>query len=275
MKIGVIGVGVVGSAVLYGFLKRGVEAFGYDIGKPEFNRLNQVLKSDVVFVCVPTPSYEIGGQDLSAIHSVMKQLTEASYQGVVAIKSTTLPGTVNEIQSVYPKLRICHQPEFLRAAKAQEDFDTQVCAYVGGLAGEPVVEAYKRIGVASFVYPSPISTEILKYMNNCFLAVHVAFMNEMYDVCEKCGVEFDPIVQGALLLGKIAESHSKVPGPDGKRGFSGMCFIKDTTALLHKFGGLNTIAGAVASNRQHRPTAYDGSENVGVIKKPGGSDSPG
>jgi UDPglucose 6-dehydrogenase len=77
--------------------------------------------------------------------------------------------------------------------------------------------------------------EMAKYTANCFLATKVAFFNEIYDICKNSvhQIKFDEVVKIACLDERIADSHNKVPGPDGRRGFGGACFPKDLNALIY------------------------------------------
>ena len=68
-------------------------------------------------------------------------------------------------------------------------------------------------------------------MNNCFFATKVSFLNEMYQIAEKCNVNWEQAVDGFVADGRIGHSHLNVPGPDGKFGFGGSCFPKDVQAL--------------------------------------------
>ena len=73
---------------------------------------------------------------------------------------------------------------------------------------------------------------LTKYLRNSFLATKVAFFNEVFDLCESAGIDYNQV---KALVGedkRITHSHMQVPGPDGDRGFGGACFPKDTEALL-------------------------------------------
>ena len=94
-------------------------------------------------------------------------------------------------------------------------------------------------------------------MNNCFLATKVSFLNEMKQISEKCGADWDVAIKGFLMDSRIGQSHYQVPGPDGKLGFGGHCLPKDINALK-SFGeslglNLNTLNGVVNTNLEVRP----------------------
>jgi UDPglucose 6-dehydrogenase len=94
-------------------------------------------------------------------------------------------------------------------------------------------------------------------MNNCFFATKVSFLNEMKQVADKAGVDWDLAVEGFVRDGRIGHSHLSVPGPDGKFGFGGSCFPKDIQAMIN-FGDelnldLTTLKGAWQTNLKVRP----------------------
>ena len=70
-------------------------------------------------------------------------------------------------------------------------------------------------------------------MNNCFFATKVSFLNEMYQIADACGVDWDMAVEGFVRDGRVGHSHMNVPGPDGKFGFGGSCFPKDIQAMIN------------------------------------------
>ena len=76
------------------------------------------------------------------------------------------------------------------------------------------------------------TAEMIKYFTNCFLATKVTFANEMYDICQETGIDFDKVTEYALYDSRIGKSHLTVPGPDGDRGFGGHCFPKDIKAII-------------------------------------------
>ena len=124
---------------------------------------------------------------------------------------------------------------------------------------EPVANLYKqRFGeTISIIKTNYQTAELIKYMNNCFFATKVSFLNEMYMIAEKSGADWDMAVEGFIRDGRIGHSHLAVPGPDGKFGFGGSCFPKDMQAIISyaKTLGidLKTLSGAWETNLKVRP----------------------
>ena len=97
MKIGIVGVGIVGSAIKFGFEKLGHKVFTHDI---IYNTsIEDVKDTDVVFICVPTPSLKDGKCDVQIVNDVVSELNGIDYQGIISIKSTVEPGTTKRLQN--------------------------------------------------------------------------------------------------------------------------------------------------------------------------------
>ena len=120
MKIGVIGLGAVGYTVKSGFEELGHDVYSFDI--KDGSTLNDVLNTQVCYICVPTPQSENGACDISIVNKVVGDLNSHLYEGVIAIKSTVKPGTTKILQETYPARKICFVPEFLRERCAFTDF---------------------------------------------------------------------------------------------------------------------------------------------------------
>lgn len=228
--IGVIGLGFVGGALFDFFKQRGVRTFGYDLKYQD--DWDEVVKQPIVFLCLPTPTLPTRNQDLSPYLDVLGKLRDANFGGIGVIKSTILPGTTDYLAHQY-ELRLCHNPEFLRERTAKQDFIEQPAILLGGDEGDtkPVADFYAEHFSCPVVCTSAIQTELAKYLHNTFLATKVAWFNQFFDVCQKYDASYDEVVGMANLMGKIGENHTKVPGFENKRGYSGSCFPKDTRAF--------------------------------------------
>lgn len=248
MKLGLVGCGIVGNAFYEG-MRHAFDVVRFD-KNPSFSDGKFSELADVdgpIFVCVPTPMKSDGSCDTSIVESVVDDLARLSRQErrVVVIKSTIPPGTVAKLRSVYGKddFEIVFNPEFLTEANPVEDFKNQDRIIVGGVhwAAQLVVGVYDR------AYPNvpkiqcgSTAAEMVKYVANCFLATKVAFANEMYQICEKLGIDYNNVINIAKLDDRLGKSHWKVPGPmmssDGSgkflMGYSGSCFPKDVNALI-------------------------------------------
>ena len=240
-KIGVVGNGFVGGAVKFGFSPQvgcdaEVRVYDKNPDKSTHSLEETVNKSDFIFLSVPTP-HEDGSINIDIITSALEDINEVhdGKDNAILIRSTVIPGTTWALQQKYPQLNILFNPEFLTERSANFDFINQSRFIVGNngqqlnqMKSEQFVELIKdRFGDCVAVMETSYETaELIKYMNNCFFATKVSFMNEMYQIAEKIDANWDEAVSGFVSDGRIGHSHLGVPGHDGKFGFGGSCFPK-------------------------------------------------
>jgi len=267
-NIGVVGNGFVGSAVQFGFSPSTgcdyeVRVYDKDPSKSVDSIEETVNESEFIFLSVPTPSNKDGSMNLDIVEQALQDISDVNkYQGnIVLLRSTVTPGTTRKLQDKYPNLRIVFNPEFLTEQNAKYDFINQARIIIGGddVYSKQVGDLYRsRFGESQPVIETNWETaELIKYMSNCFFTTKISFMNEMYQIAEKCGVDWGVALDGFFRDGRVGHSHMNVPGPDGKFGFGGSCFPKDIQALIH-FGeslGLNmsTLKGTWKTNLEVRP----------------------
>lgn len=284
MNIGVIGQGFVGGAITDKFREE-FTVHAYDKlwgqvrtfsssgikGDMKFQTLYQdegtnakfvVENSDYIFVCLPTPMImDTGECDTSIVENVIKELdsyNEGGERKTVIIKSTVPPGTTTQINVETKNLNVCFSPEFLTEANAKEDFRKQDRIVIGAdFDSVPTRRMFKKVFPDADYFSMPSKdAEMVKYTANLFLATKVSFFNDMYDVCQGVGADFDGVMKAVMSDKRIGKSHHMVPGPDGDRGFGGHCFPKDTAAILYLAGMLDietpTISGAWETNENVR-----------------------
>ena len=281
-KIGIVGRGFVGSAVEFGFsAQTGCDAQVKIYDKAPLKSIHTleetVNKSDFIFLSVPTPSNPNGSMHLGILESVLQdiQLVNSRKDNIILIRSTITPGTTTKLCKKFTKLNIVFNPEFLTERSAKFDFINQSRFILGGRKRNTarVAELYKwRFGDSVPCIETNFETaEMIKYMNNCFFATKVSFMNEMYQIADKSGVDWDLAVEGFVRDGRIGHSHLAVPGPDGKLGFGGSCFPKDIQAIIN-YGNelglnMNTLKGAWNTNLEVRPERdWEKLEGRAIIK---------
>ena len=240
MLVSVIGLGFVGGSMKKSFEMKGVTVFGYDKYKIDTDKFSKCLSSDIMFLALPTQYNEdTQSYDLSSIHEVCDNLETYKYNGLVVIKSTIEPNTVNQLSASYPRLKIIHNPEFLTAATAFDDFHNQKHIVLG--KGPNVIENDVEVLVKFYAtyYPdaeisicTSLESESMKSFVNCFYAVKIQFFNELYLLCNKTGCDYNTVKDLMLKNKWINPMHTNVPGTDGKLSYGGYCFPKDTSALL-------------------------------------------
>jgi len=254
--VGVIGVGVCGTAIKTTFEKFNVPVVGYDKFKAEYPWTTEIVKTKMIFVCVPTPTIN-DLQDITALDECLSILCSSNYDGVVIIKSTILPGTTQAMSAKYLNLRLVHCPEFLTEKNALDDFMTEKNCIISGADRDcaEINNFFKEtIGERIMCYSEDYEvTELAKYMHNCYLALKVSFCNEFYSLSNKLGIHYDVVRDFTVHMGKMSKVHTQVPGPDNKFGFGGMCLPKELDAIIpwatRKGVLLNTMVGARNTNQ--------------------------
>jgi len=239
-KIGIIGNGFVGSAILHGFVLHSDDVLVHDKNPARStSTVEKIVKEcEVIFICVPTPMSSTGKIDLSIIHEVVDEIAEYdnASEKVIVIKSTVVPGTTETLAEKYSDLTFVFNPEFLTERKARLDF-INTARIVLGSDKPHGIDAVEKVYRERFPYTRVIKTDfataqLIKYMANCFFATKVSFMNEMFQVCKAVGGDWDQAIEGFVTDGRIGNSHIDVPGHDGDFGFGVKCFPKDLNAFI-------------------------------------------
>jgi UDPglucose 6-dehydrogenase len=198
-----------------------------------------VAQAEAVFIAVSTPTRRgDDAADLAYVHRAASQIAEAlDGYSVVITKSTVPVGTARklkeQIRSVRPDVEfdVAANPEFLREGSAIEDFlhpDRIVVGSESKRAQETLRKIYQPItmGGAPLIFTDFESAELIKYAANGYLAMRLAFVNQLADLCEKVGGDISIVTKGIGHDKRIGH-HYLQPGP----GFGGSCFPKDTRAL--------------------------------------------
>lgn len=277
MSFAIIGNGFVGQATK--ILKTpNTKMLVYDIDpkkcEPQNTTIQDLEQCDIIFVSVPTPMGKDGRNHLGIVQSVVQELKEKinTKKSHIVIRSTVLPGTSNNLDCYF-------MPEFLTEKNWANDFKN--CEnWIFGLKNDDnedfinkitniINQAYEHGCIAhnkiSFVKNS--EAELIKYFRNTYLALKVSFCNEIFDYCVEKNIDYNTVANLATADKRIGQSHSQVPGHDGRRGFGGTCFPKDTNALLREFEDNNVpsfiLRAAVERNEKLDRPERDWSTDVG------------
>ncbi len=271
MRISIIGVGYVGLAVGASFAKLGNKVIFIDTDEDKVkminNRvspncepgINEILKeidfevssnyrrithSDVIFICVGTPSDDDGSISLKYIEEATGQIAEILNRkgnyGVVAVKSTIIPGTTQEV--IIPILErsgkkagndfgVCVVPEFLREGNALYDAMNPTRVIIGEYdvrSGEVISSVYKSFNTP-ILRTSLKTAEMIKYASNAFLAAKISFINEIGNICKQLGIDTYEVGKGMGFDDRIGSKFL-----NAGIGFGGSCLTKDLKALIAK-----------------------------------------
>ena len=224
------------------------------------NLHESVSKSDIIFICVGTPTKKNGnGADLSQIYSVAKEIRKSISRFKIIINKSTVPVTTGDeiekiiSQKISKKLfSVVSNPEFLREGEAIRDFtypDRIIIGTDNNKSDKILKNLYSPLlsKGAKYINTSRRAAELIKYSSNAFLATKITFINEMANLCEKIGVDIEDISIGMGLDKRIGSRFLRA-GP----AYGGSCFPKDTKAIANtadKFkANLSIIKSVIKSN---------------------------
>lgn len=223
INVGIIGCGFVGGA-LKKWLEHNNPQCKLFISDPPKGYNDDLSGIDVAFVQIHVPTENDGTQDLTLMKEIITNLPNVP----IFVRTTILPFTSEKL-SRETNHKVYYLPEFLTERTYIEDFNKQIMIFTA----EHELLAKIFIG-KKFIKMSPLEAELTKYMHNVFGAYKVTYFNACREYCEQIGrggVEWSKVHQGMLLSGYINDTHTYVPGPDGKYGYGGKCFPKDVNAF--------------------------------------------
>ena len=196
INVGIIGCGFVGGA-LKDWLEHNNPECKLFISDPYKGYNDDLSNIDIAFLQIHVPTEDDGTQDLT----LMKELI------------TNLPDVPVFVRFLTERTHI-------------EDFKKQTMVFTGAH------ELLTKIFVGKkFTVMTPLEAELTKYMHNVFGAYKVTYFNACREYCEQMGADWRKVHTGVLLSGYINDTHTYVPGPDGKFGYGGKCFPKDVNAF--------------------------------------------
>ena len=226
------------------------------------NLKEAVKKSDIIFICVGTPTKRGGsGADLSQIYSVAKEISSSINKFKIIITKSTVPVTTgDEVEKILlkknnkKKFSVVSNPEFLREGEAIRDFiypDRVVIGTNDKKSNKILKNLYQPLisKGAKYINTSRRAAELIKYASNAFLATKITFINEIANLCEKTGIDVEDISIGMGLDKRIGGRFLRA-GP----AYGGSCFPKDTKAITttaDKFKtNLTVIKSVIKSNEK-------------------------
>ena len=278
MSFGIIGNGFVGKATQ--LLKSNNHPMKiYDIDPEKCSPPNITLADladcRIIFIAVPTPSNPDGSCHLEIVRSVIDNIRALNIRAHIVIRSTVVIGTSDELDCYF-------MPEFLTEKNWMDDFYNCSNWIFGLRKGTPETNQDFKSAITALIndaqeeenikynkitFVSNKEAEMIKYYRNTFLAIKVSYSNEIYEFCSKNNIDYEIVRQVATEDRRIGNSHTAVPGPDGRLGFGGTCFPKDTHSLLHQFeiAGIKSyiLKSAVQRNNEHDRPESDWKSDIG------------
>ena len=226
------------------------------------NLNDSVSKSDIIFICVGTPTKKNGNEaDLSQIFNAVKEIRGSISKFKIIITKSTVPVTTgDEIEKIISKkipkklFSIVSNPGFLREGEAIRDFtypDRVIIGTDDKKSNKILKNLYSPLisKGAKYINTSRRAAELIKYASNAFLATKITFINELANLCEKIDVNIEDVSIGMGLDKRIGGRFLRA-GP----AYGGSCFPKDTKAIVstaEKFKtNLSVIKSVIHSNEK-------------------------
>jgi UDPglucose 6-dehydrogenase len=216
---------------------------------------DSVKKSDIVFICVGTPTKRNSSEaDLSQIYSVANEISKSINKFKIIITKSTVPVTTGDnIEKILSKkvdknkFSVVSNPEFLREGEAIRDFiypDRVVVGSNDKRSMRILKNLYSPLisKGAKFISTNRRAAELIKYASNAFLATKITFINEIANLCEKTGIDVEDISIGIGLDKRIGSRFLRA-GP----AYGGSCFPKDTKAIVSTAKKFNTNLSIIKS----------------------------
>ena len=222
-----------------------IQIYVYDIRPeacypPEITLEDLDRECDLLFFCLPTPLNHDGTCYTKILEDTIRKCSNP-----YKIIRSTVPVGFSVKHGCY------FMPEFLTEARWENDFRSTKEWIVGIPTGSSaaitdiqrhefktrISKLIKRshkngaIDSPTVVFCDTNEAEMLKLMKNCFLSAKVSMMNEFHDFCNATNTNYNTVIELAKKDARMGTSHFQVPGPDGRRGFGGTCFPKDTHSL--------------------------------------------
>jgi len=214
-----------------------------------------VNKSDIIFICVGTPTKKNGSAaDLSQIYNVAKEIGNSINKYKIIVTKSTVPVTTGDlIEKILKKknknnqFSVVSNPEFLREGEAVRDFNFPDRIVVGSndkKSNKILKTLYSPLisKGAQYLNTSRRGAELIKYASNAFLATKITFINELANLCEKIDIDIEDISIGMGLDKRIGGRFLRA-GP----AYGGSCFPKDTKAIINTANKFRTDLSLVKS----------------------------
>jgi UDPglucose 6-dehydrogenase len=219
--------------------------------------VDDLRDADFVFVCVPTPTLADGSTDLSAVEEVMR----LSQPRVAVVCASTLPVGATDRLIAETGQDVVYVPEYAGESpahpfrvKPREFFIYGGYGHSAAAARDLYAEAFGPDAEHRIVAPK--TAEMAKYMENAFLALKVAFSNELFDACTALDVPYEEARDLWVLDPRVGSSHTLVTA---ERGYGGKCIPKDVAAFCAQASAagapLSLLEAAARSNAQVRAEA--------------------
>ena len=195
---------------------------------------------DAYFISVNVQTNVDGRQEIENITDICSKIRNCNKTAYIWIRSTITPSTFRLLDE---RFHVNYMPEFLSENTAIDDFARIPIVYTPSDRTDELELLCRIFNGREGMETTSIEAIHAKYFHNIFGALKVTYFNCIYDMCLRHSLDFDTVKKAMMVPGHISELYTKVPGPDGKLGYGGKCFPKDTIAFINDNRGsiLNSL----------------------------------
>jgi len=233
MKHVIIGAGVVGTATGVWLIANHEEVKFYDVKSEALKKLenrgykvlSNLKKINADIFWIATTEWHVD--------EVISHLINYTKNPTIVIRSTTPPGTIENLIKKYNLKHVAHVPEFLRAKTAILDIfeKDRIIVGVNDEKTKSKLKQLFQVEMIEVIYTDPTTSELIKYASNCWLATQISYWNEIKKICDKFKVNPQLVANAACLDKRISKYGTAMIG----EAFSGFCLPKDIDSLILSF----------------------------------------
>jgi nucleotide sugar dehydrogenase len=196
--------------------------------------LEQASKKLFIFLCLPTPTDEKGGQEsgVNLARDYIRQIKEYGGRNIFVVRSTVIPGTCRALAKEFDVM-VCSNPELMSEDTWERDATNPRLTILGAddiPSRNALVDLWKPVKSKKTIVVDTVTSEMMKYAFNTFFISKIVYANQIYDACEKAGANYKEIREALMYHPWGSKHHFKVFHKGG-RGGGGHCFPKDIKAF--------------------------------------------